>query len=218
MHNKITIIDMIISIINRLFLVMTIYVKVVFLKLTNILLRVFGCTRVYDISNKKDITFFYHLLKYTSKYNVPFVVDFTYPKLGVCTFNNGRYVRYICYNERLSKIENRKFKICSNGYDSVKKIELLYRDNEKEIKTDMTDSKNNFYDIDFFTDPYDMIRFYKLCTGDHLIESYMNIDQNYSTKSILFTREDFDDSLLEYVKTFEEIYPPVHIGNAHYDM
>jgi hypothetical protein len=182
-----------------------IYMRVLFLRLTNILLRVFGYTRVYDIQNGKDITLFYYVLRSVLKLNLPIVVDFAYPILGVCTYDHDRYIRYICYNEKLSKIESKKYRISQNNYNSIKKIELLdYNgsDNTKIDAIDVTDAKYNFYDIEHFTDPYDMIRFYRIHNGDLLLNPDTT---NGTTKTVLFTREDFDDSLLETVTTYEEI-------------
>jgi hypothetical protein len=194
--------DIIISWMKRGYTITIIYMRVLFLRIVNVLLRVFGYTRVYDVQNEKDITFFYYLLRSIHGLKLPVSVDFSYPILGVCTYNNDCYIKYICYNEKLSKVEKIKKSIMSsNNYDSIKKIELLNYNGTDNIKIDVTEAKYNFYDIEHFTDPYDMISFYRLYTGDLILNP--NVKGNIST--VLFTREDFDDSLLETVITYEEI-------------
>lgn len=194
--------DIIVSWIERGYTITIIYMRVLFLRIVNVLLRVFGYTRVYDIQNGKDITFFYYLLRSVLRLKLPVSVDFVYPILGVCTYNNDCYIRYICYNEKLSAVEKKKkSKMSSNNYESIKKIELLNYDGVSNIKIDVTEAKYNFYDIEYFTDPYDMITFYRLYTGDLLL----NPTAKGNISTVLFTREDFDDSLLETVTTYEEI-------------
>ena len=55
------------------------------------------------------------------QYKFP-VVNITYPRLGICTFINGKYVRYVCYNTKiLNVIKDTKY-ISSKNYHSINKI------------------------------------------------------------------------------------------------
>lgn len=185
--------------------IIIIYVKILFIKLINVLSRVFGFIRVYDIHKNKDITMFFYALKYFLKLKLPVKIDFSCPVLGICAYDNGRYVRYICYNKKLSKVGNKRCRISSINYDSIKKIEIIeYDDDEKEFITDVTAAKNDFNDVNFYTNEYDMIKFHYLYTGESLLNT--NDTKCKKPKIILLTREFFDNDLLEVITLYEEIY------------
>lgn len=186
-----------------------IYLRILLTGFINILLRAFGCTRVYNIKTNKDDTVLYYLLKYASRLQIPYILDIVYPVVGVCTYYQNHYVRYICYNQKLSGIESKKFNISSKNYDSVKKIVIVekYNDSIKHNSTDLTNSKENLYDIDYATDICDIIKFYRLYTGKYLIDKYKASDakSNDISKIIIVSRENFNNELLEHITTHEEI-------------
>lgn len=183
----------------RYTVIILMYVRIICIKIVNYITWVFGFTRVYDLQNCVEITLLYHILKLVSKFNLPINIDMSYPKLGICTYDNDRYVRYICYDEKLSALEKRKKNISAKKYHDIKRIELVDRSRQTDKHRDVTDAKLNFYDVDYFTDPFDMVRFYQLYRGDINL-----IYRECSDISIVFTREIFDDNLLEFVVSHEE--------------
>ncbi len=167
---------------------MIICVKISYFRFYNFVLRILGYTRVYDIETNADLTFLYYALKIFNKY-CAFGIDITYRKIGVCKYQDNKYTRFVCYNKHILEIENEK--LSSKNYHTIKKIELIGP--MKSIN--VTDAKNNFYDIESHTDLCDMIKFYKIYSGKKI---------NTSEK-ILITREYFDEDLLELITTQEEI-------------
>lgn len=105
------------------------YIYIFAMRLYNLLLKTLGYTRVYDLNEERDITLFYYLIRFLSTINITInhslKFDITYEKLGVCTYINGRYMRYVCYDTKLlSVIKSEKY-ISSKKYHTVKKIELI---------------------------------------------------------------------------------------------
>lgn len=193
-------------------------IKLFIMRFYNLLLRTLGYTRVYDLDTECDITIFYYLIRFLSTINLPLKLDITYERLGICTYINGRYMRYICYNTKLLGVIKSEKNLSSKNYHTVKKIELIpiteniqkkqkgqYKHINNNDRIDITQAKNQLYDVDNFTRPYDMIKFCQI--ADNVFITYDKIDRYISNniKSIIIYREYFDDDLMEFIKTSEEI-------------
>lgn len=76
---------------------------------------------------------------------------------------------------------------------------------DKNNRIDITQVKNQLYDIDNFTRPYDMIKFCHIT--DNIFKTYDRFDKYMcdNIRSIIIYREYFDDDLMEFIETSEEI-------------
>src|SRR5579872_623769 len=83
------------------FSMIKLYIYIYVMKLYNLILKSLGYTRVYDLDSEHDITLFYYLIRFLSTIRLPLKLDITYERLGVCTYINGKYTRYVCYNTNL---------------------------------------------------------------------------------------------------------------------
>jgi hypothetical protein len=175
----------------------------IFTNFVNMILRFIGLVHVYDIENGDNITFVYYILRLLALLNVS--IDIVYPKLGICKYINNKYVRYICYDTNLSQI-NDKLNLLSKNYHDIKRIELLVKTNkvtdDKFPRIDVTNAKNNFFDLDnTITDLSDVVKFY-LIMKKNTIALPANFER---INSIIITRENFNDELLEFITTYTEI-------------
>lgn len=152
---------------------MYIYFKI--LEYIQYILYAIGYIRIYDIEKGDDITYNYNYNKY-------------YAKIGVCRYLKNKYVRYICYNMKLSDIRYMKLDTLNGEkYFDIKKIEIN--------NTDITEAKANFYNLDNnYVDIGDIIKFYQILN---------NINSTIS--SIKITKETFDDEIMEFITTTETI-------------
>lgn len=195
--------DMFVLIMFRLLKYVLTFVGIITMNFINMILRFLGYIRVYDIQFEDDVTFLYYFLKLINQFGL--VIDITYPKLGICRYINNKYVRYICYEEKLQSIEKISNNYSSKNYHYIKKIEIIFRMNDnlesnEIMRIDVTNAKNNLYDLNNdFTDMSDIVRFYKVITGS------FKIDPNNNNISIFVTREKFDDNLLEFITTYDEV-------------
>jgi hypothetical protein len=64
---------------------------------------------------------------------------------------------------------------------------------------DITNAKNHLYDVSNFTRPVDMVRFFKIMNGMN------NMSNLYENGIVVTTREYFDDSLLEFIVSREDV-------------
>lgn len=179
----------------------------IFFNFFNMILKFIGYTRIYDIHNNEDLTLIYHILKLLNRLGVP--IDISYPVVGVCRYIDNRYVRYVCYDHQLTESimdfdSSDTLRLKSENYHDIVKMEILIKDiNDDEIKRiDVTKAKNNFYDLDrSFTNIFDIVKFYLLTNDSKIFASLPIVNK----KTILITREKFDDELLEFLKTYDEI-------------
>ena len=167
--------------------------------LANIL---WNCYRSYSV---------YHILRTLNRLGV--LIDISYPVVGVCRYIDNRYVRYICYDQRLTEStfdldasdSSDAQRLVSKNYHDVVRMEILVKDiKDDEIRRiDVTKAKNNFYDLDYsFANIFDIVKFHLLIKNDSKVFESLPI---VNKKTILITREKFDDELLEFVKTHDEI-------------
>lgn len=209
-----------------LYLMIKLYMHVYIMRLINYVLRSMGYTRIYDLDTGDDLTIFYHIIKLLPTLNLPLSFDVTYQRLGICTYINKNYVRYVCYDTKLSNAVKTEKEISSKHYHSVKKIELIYlthkdlvsdntsdnisEDSSEDIciskRIDMTASKHQLYDVGNFTRPNDIIRFYQIM--NNIFKTYDTYDKYMleNIKSIYIHREYFDEDLVEFVNSYEEVY------------
>ena len=181
------------------------YVWFVLTKLINDILSILGYVRIYDIKNGVDVTI-----------NTFNTLDIRYPLLGVCRYVDNRYTRYIMYDTKISSIRHIHNSFSSHRYHDIKKIQIITKSkNTDSVVLDITDAKTNFFDIDDHkTNIVDIIKFYLMTTYNNMINNDMinndmiNNDMinnvNDVNTIIRVTRENFDDSLLEFITTCEE--------------
>jgi hypothetical protein len=196
-------------------------IKFKIIELINKLLCIIGYIRIYDIQNQNEITLLYFLLKIIEKY-LPFKIDISYSKIGVCKYINNKYVRYICYDCKLTDINNTNIRLSSKIYHNITKIQLL--SNTREFIYDLTNSKLNFYDTNYFSELsnktlhlnkttnqilnnmdtlpikqtyiFDVIIFYLLLSKKNVLKD---------TNIVILTREYIDDDTFEHQIIHEEI-------------
>lgn len=177
---------------NKLVNVILIYAYIFGIRIFNLIFRISGYTKVYDLNSGIDITVIYWIVKIFSQMQKN--NDMIYSCLGVCTSVNGKYVRYVCYNTGLSKITN--FNLSSKKYQNIKKIEI--ENNSKII--DVTDSIKNFYDCNNFTRFIEIIRFYKIIN-----KQYFESLQLFGKIKIIIHREYYDPKIKDIIYTQEII-------------
>lgn len=181
------------DLIRNIFLVCNLfmlYVNIFYTRFINFILKKLKYTRVYDLKLCQDVSIIYYFISYISR-NFSFALDISYPVLGVCTFVGDRYVRYICYDTKLTEII-KNTNPSSKNYHSIKKIELIHNGTVQNV----TESKHNFYDYDY-TNITDVVKFYVLING------YLCDD--YDSSTVHVEREYFDDELFEFITIHEEI-------------
>lgn len=178
-----------------------IYIKLLihifFLKYINIILKYLIHIRVYDLVTNDNLTITYYSAKFLAMLNCQLSFNYIYPCIGVCTYIEDRYVRYICYNTKITDVIKPETALSSKNYHTIKKMELITK---SKINTsydifDVTDAKNQLYDVNNFTKLIDVVRFYKR-TRSHI----NNIDMLCENNLIRIQREYFDDNLLELVR------------------
>jgi hypothetical protein len=164
------------------------YLFVNFHIIINHILCFLDYVRIYDIEKGIDITIIYYLIKH-----LLIIDDMKYSKIGVCKYVNNKYVRYICYDTKLSDIRN--IKLCASKYFDIKKIEIKTSDS---YKYDITLAKNNFYNtVDHHNiDIRDIVRFYQIINNLYFKNEI----------SICVSKEFFDDDSLEFIKMYDEMY------------
>jgi len=216
-----------------IFSMIKMYIHIYMTRTINYVLRSLGYTRVYDLDSGEDLTIFYHVLKTLPILNLPITFDITYQRLGICTYIDKKYVRYVCYNTKLLSVIKTQNDLSSKHYHSIKKIELIplsnyLKDNSskdtisedtvsednnskrlseiKQNRIDMTDAKNHLYDVGNFTRLNDVIRFYQII--NNVFATYDAYDKymKENIKSINIHREYFDDDLIEFIKSQEKVY------------
>jgi hypothetical protein len=194
---------------SLIYFMIKMYIHIYTIRIINYILRIFGYTRVYDLDSGNDLTIIYHIIKIIPHINLPITFDITYQRLGICTYIDEKYVRYVCYNTKLLSIIKNSNELSSKKYHSIKKIELipLTKDtiNDNNI-IDITSAKNQLYDVGNFTRFYDVIRFYQII--NNVFATYDTYDKYMSEnmKSIYIHREYFDENLLEFINSYEEVY------------
>ncbi|VBB18350.1 putaive hydrogenase [Yasminevirus sp. GU-2018] len=176
------------------------YIYLFLLKCVNVVLKQLGYTRVYDLTTGADLTMMYYAFKFLEKSNLPVSVDVSYSRLGVCTYIGDKYVRYVCYDSKITNVIRSENIMSSKNYHTIKKIEhLVNEDNENSVcVVDVTDSKYQLYDINNFTRPEDVVRFYSVMNGHGL-------DAFCKNSSIRIQREYFDDDMMEFISVSEEV-------------
>lgn len=177
---------------NQIFIILSIYLKLILKYIYNNFFYYMGYTKVYDLENKKDITLLYHINKYIFK--KLFTVEYRYSKLGIAKFIDGVYYRFICYDIFLMDIDNiNKEMLSSKKFHDI--IKITHMDENNIIKYNLTNAKNNFYDINNTSSLNDMIIFYNLS----------KISKNIYKKNdkIKVTREYFNTEILEHIVTHE---------------
>ncbi len=184
--------------------------QIIFMNFVNMILRFLGYTRIYDIQNGRDLTIIYYLLKYINKLGIN--IDISYPKLGICEYVDGKFIRYIRYDERLSESSRLNCigpNFSSKNYHDIKRIDMIVKtDNNcprEIVRVDITDAKKNFFDLNNFTDISDIVRFYLTTTNQNPLINSIKTINSYKNKTILITREKFDDEILEFITTCTEI-------------
>lgn len=193
--------------------IIKLYMNIYIMRMINYVLKSLGYTRIYDLDTGDDLTIFYHVIKLLPILRLPCTFDITYQRLGICTYINEKYVRYVCYNTKLLSVIKMQNDLSSKHYHSIKKIELIplmqdtgdtLADSVKHI--DMTAAKNQLYDVGTFTRPNDVIRFYQIM--NNVFGTYDTYDKytRDNIKSILIHREHFDDDLVEFIESCEEVY------------
>jgi hypothetical protein len=165
-------------------------------KILDVSLRLMGYTRVYDLETGHDLTVQYHFMKFISQINLPIKFDISYPYVGVCSYVDNRYVRFVKYDCKLSSVVQNispEKNLTMGRYMDIKKIELI-----KNTETiDVTDCKINLYDVGGYTRIVDVVKFYATMTG-------LSIDDE--KYSIRIVREKFDQDLLEFITSSEEVF------------
>lgn len=182
------------------------YFHIYFSRIVNFILRFLGYTRIYDLKSGQELTLFYHGVRIVSLLKLPLTFDITYSCLGVCTYSDDRYMRYVCYDTKLLSAIKEKNSLSSKHYHSIKKIELVLIQTQNDSDTiDVTVAKDQLYDVNF-TRPYDVIKFYQII--HNVFETYDLFDEyvTHNINSIRIHREQFDDDLVEFVTTIEEVY------------
>jgi len=180
------------------------YLRIYFSRFFNFIMRLLGYTRIYDLESGQELTMFYHGIRILSLLKLPLFFDITYPCLGICTYSDDRYMRYVCYDTKLLSAVKEKNILSSKHYHSIKKIELINVRDDPEL-IDVTIAKDQLYDVSF-TRPYDVIRFYQII--HNVFKTYDSFDKYVTNNinSIRIHREQFDDDMLEFVTTIEEVY------------
>lgn len=202
------------------------YIKFKIIEFINKILYIMGYIRIYDIQNQNEITLLYFCLKIMGIY-LPFKLDISYPKIGVCRYIDNKYIRYICYDCKLTDIDNKYILLSSKKYHNITKIQIL--SNTRELISDLTNSKLNFYDTNYFSElSKKTIHSNKTINSENTKQILNDMDtrpikQTYIFDIIIFylllskknvlkdtnivkiTREYIDDDTFEHQITHEEI-------------
>jgi len=201
---KLTTIDYILIVIKTVFLYMYIFCT----HLINHVLEYFKYVRIYDLETGNDMTLPYHIYKYFGKYKATYIYGSSeYEKLytlGICSYCDDRYIRYIMYSTKLTDAvlshDDAKHTITSAKYHDIKKMELLKinTDINEEIIIDVTKAKSGFYDINnTHTRISDIVKFFRIIKGEYIFDKY-------TENKIKIQREYYDDDLDDLIVITEE--------------
>lgn len=202
--NKLTIVDYVLIVIKTVILYMYIFCT----HLINHILEYFKYVRIYDLENGNDMTLPYYIYKCLGRVKASYIYGSSkYEKhytLGVCSYCDDRYIRYIMYSTKLTDAvlshDDAKQKITSAKYHDIKKIELLKfnSDTNEEIIIDVTKAKSGFYDItNTHTRISDIVKFFRIIKGEYIFDKY-------TENKIKIQREYYDDDLDDLIVITEE--------------
>ena len=88
----------------------------------------------------------------------------------------------------------------TNDINDIINEDINSNDDSIEVD-DVTSAKNHFHDVENYTRPIDIIEFYHIINGS----TYKFNDIKTGRKSIIIQREYFDDNILEFISSREEI-------------
>lgn len=202
--NKLTIIDYASIVIKTVFL----YMYILCTHLINHVFEYFKYVRIYDLNTGKDMTLPYYIYncfgRKIAEYIYGELIYEHHYTLGVCSYCDDRYIRYIVYFAKLMDVvlshDDAKKRITSAKYHDIKKIELLKHNTKtnENITVDVTKAKSGFYDIsNTHTRISDVVKFFRIIKGEYRFD-------RYTENRIKIQREYYDDDLDDLIELTEE--------------